>query len=249
MKPDTTGSGRPFWALLRTLALSGVPVAFLAFATAPATAAPPIAAGVRAGTSGVGVDLVARASDRLHVRLAASRFGYDTTISTSSRDYDTEIDLASGLLLLDWYPGAGAFRVSLGAGWNGTEAEVSAPLVEGPPPGVPGFPNLPGFDFDLGTVSGTARGEEVVPALLVGWGNPFRGGRWKLSFEVGAIYQGEPEVDLTVDTSLQLPEIPGLPGGQDLLELLAAQEERELERELEDYTVLPVVSLSLTYSF
>jgi hypothetical protein len=70
-----------------------------------------------------------------------------------------------------------------------------------------------------------------------------------VSFEVGAIYQGEPEVDLTVDTSLQLPEIPGLPGGQDLLELLAAQEERELERELEDYTVLPVVSLSLTYSF
>ena len=253
MKPLTTGSGRPLRARVRVPTVLFFLVVVLAIVAAPAAAAPPFAAGVRAGTTGLGVDLVARAGERANVRLAAGSFGYDTTISTGSRDYDTEIDVASGLLLLDWYPGAGGFRVSLGAGWNGTEAEVSSPLLQGVPIEPPGF-MLPGFQFpdvglDFGTVSGTARGEEVVPALLVGWGNPFRGGRWKVSFEVGAIYQGEPEVDLTVDTSLQFPEIPGLPGGQDLLELLAAQEERELERELEDYTVLPVVSLSLTYSF
>jgi hypothetical protein len=40
-----------------------------------------------------------------------------------------------------------------------------------------------------------------------------------------------------------------IPGGPEILALLIAEEERELERELEDYTVIPVVSLSLTYSF
>ena len=209
---------------------------------APALAQPRYAAGVRAGTAGVGVDLVSRASEHAHFRLAAGTVGFDGTISTSDLDYDAEAEVSTALLLLDWYPGAGAFRFSVGAGWNGTEVEVTAPLAQLLPLDPEDLALLP----PLGDAVGTAQGEELVPVVLLGWGNPFRGGRWNLSFEVGAFYQGEPEVELGVRTTLPIDLIPG---GPELLSALIAQEEQELERELEDYTVVPVVSLSLTYSF
>jgi hypothetical protein len=231
--------GRPFRALPRALA-----AAFLAASLAAPAAAepPPLAAGVRAGTAGVGVDLVARASEHAHVRLAAGTVGFDGTISTSDLDYDAEAEITTALLLLDWYPGAGTFRLSLGAGWNGTEVEVTAPLADLLPLDPEELALLP----PLGSAVGTARGDELVPVVLLGWGNPFRGGRWNLAFEIGAFYQGQPEVELGVRTGIPVDLIPG---GPEILALLIAEEERELERELEDYRALPVVSLSLTYSF
>lgn len=87
-----------------------------------------------------------------------------------------------------------------------------------------------------------------MPALLGGWGNPFRGGRWKLSFEIGAIYQGEPEVDVRYRDGERF-QLDDIPGGTPFVEILIAEQERELNEELEDYTLLPVVSLTLSYRF
>jgi hypothetical protein len=53
-------------------------------------------------------------------------------------------------------------------------------------------------------------------------------------------------VELGVRTEVPIDQIPG---GRAALEAAIADEERDLESELEDYTVIPVVSLSLTYSF
>ncbi len=220
-------------------------VAGLALCATAAQAASPVAVGARAGTIGLGADLTLKVSDRTHLRLAAGALSYDTTVSTADLEYDVNADLGTGLLLLDWYPGGGSFRISVGGGWNGTEADVSAPverLVRGL------FPDLPAISLDFGTITGTAQGDDLVPALLVGWGNPFRGGRWNLSFEIGAIYQGSPGVDLRYrdGEDFQLDDIPG---GRAVVDALLAEEERKLEDELEDYTVLPVVSFTLSYRF
>jgi len=176
------------------------------------------------------------------IRVTWSGVGFDGTVSTDRLDYDAEADVSTAFLLLDWYPGGGAFRVSVGGGWNGTEVKVTAPLD----PLAPRDPGDLRLFPPLGSAVGTARGNELVPVVLLGWGNPFRGGRWNLSFEVGAFYQGAPQVDLSVRTDFPVDQIPG---GQEALSAAIAEEERALERELEDYTVIPVVSLSLTYSF
>jgi hypothetical protein len=65
-----------------------------------------------------------------------------------------------------------------------------------------------------------------------------------VSFDVGAMYHGEPEVRLEADLapSIQLP-----PAGQLVLDAVAAEEARELEEELADYTWLPVVALGVTF--
>lgn len=208
----------------------------------PAAAQPRTAAGVRAGTAGVGVDLVRWLSDRAHLRFAAGTVGLDGTISTDRLDYDAEADITTAFLLLDWYPSGGRFRVSVGGGWNDSEVKVTAPLASL----LPLDPNDLRLLAPLGSAVGTARGNELVPVVLLGWGNPFRGGRWNVSFEVGAFYQGAPNVELGVRTDIPIDQIPG---GQAALSAAIDQEERDLERELEDYTLIPVVSLSLTYSF
>lgn len=213
-----------------------------ALAPLPAAAQPATAVGVRAGTAGVGVDLVRRLSERAHLRLAAGTVGFDGTISTDRLDYDASAEVSTAFLLLDWYPGAGSFRLSAGAGWNGTELEVSAPLEQL----LPLDPEDLRLLAPLGSAVGTAQGSELVPVVLLGWGNPFRGGRWNLAFEIGAFYQGSPDVELRARTNLPIDQVPG---GSEALALAIAKEEQDLERELEDYTVIPVVSLSLTYSF
>jgi hypothetical protein len=131
----------------------------------------------------------------------------------------------------------------VGGGWNGTEAEVSTPLE-----GLlrREIPELPPVGVDLGSAVGTAAGDELVPAVLLGWGNPFRGGRWGVSFEVGVLYQGEPEVELEARTPLPVGLVPG---GQERLDQLIEEEEAALEEELDDYTVVPVVAFAVTWRF
>lgn len=236
----------PFRRLRRPVSILAPAVLVLAglVLVSPAAAQDRMAVGVRAGTSGLGLDLVGRVSDHAHVRLAAGTVGFDDTVSTPDLDYDAEATISTALLLLDWYPGAGAFRLSAGAGWNGSEVEVTAPLEPFLRREVPGLP--PDLPFEIGSISGTAQGDEVVPVVLLGWGNPFRGGRVNLSFEIGAFYQGEPEVDLGFETGAPIDTIAGL---REDLNRAIEEEERELERELEDYTIVPVVSVSLTVSF
>lgn len=240
----------------RSTVLARAAVAALALAwaaAAPAGAAPPdpagppgggeVAAGARVGTTGLGAEVAFWTGERTQVRLVASGYSFGTTISTRDVDYHADARVGVGWALLDWYPAGGAFRVSAGGGWNGTEAQVSAPLedlirVE--------RPDLPVIPVDVGTAAGTAKGNDFVPVVLLGWGNPFRGGPWSVSFEIGAYYQGSPSVDLHVRTSLPVDQIPG---GQAALDALIADQERELEDKLHDYQVLPLVSLAISYRF
>lgn len=225
-----------------TLAALGL---LLAAEPAPAQPTPDArtAVGLHAGSAGVGPDLTFRWTERTHVRITGGAYSYDTEIDTDDLTYDTEADLRTAFLLLDWYPGAGGFRVSVGGGWNGTEAEVSAPAIDLLRNELP---ELPAELSDLGRVTGTAGGQEVVAGLLVGWGNPFRGGAWNVSFEIGAFYQGEPEVDLSYRPADEL-DLSGIVQG--LVQSYLEAEEAELEKELEDYRIVPLVSLGVSYRF
>ena len=213
-----------------------------------ASAQPHTAVGMRAGTAGFGVDVVRGVSRKTNLRLAAGAIGLSGDVSTDRLDYEGDADVRTALLLLDWYPGKTAFRLSVGAGWNGSEVEVTAPIDPLLPPRDPGDIAL---YAPLGSAVGTARGNELVPAILVGWGNSLGERGWRVSFDVGAIYQGSPDVELAIRSEFQLDQLPPeqIPGGLDALERAVEEEERALERELEDEALLPVVSFTVSYSF
>ena len=210
---------------------------------APAAAAEP-GIGLRAGTAGFGPELDLGLSRQIHARLAAGFLTYDTTYDDTGVRYDGELELRNALLLLDWHPGGRGFRISAGGAWNDNRLVVTAPLRELVLRERPELlPFLPAGD--LGRAHGSAAGDSFAPYAGFGWGTSMgSGGGWGVTFDAGAMYHGEPEVDLRADLAggVTLP-----PAGQLVLDALAAEEARRLEEELADFTFLPVVALGITY--
>jgi hypothetical protein len=191
----------------------------------------------RFSTMGGGADLVLRATDGLHVRLGAQAYSLTRDLETSDIEYEGEADLSTQHALLDIYPGGGGFRVTLGAVINGNEltarsTEDTIVVVNGVPYRV----------ADVGVLTAEAVPDDLNPYASVGWGNPFRGGRVKLMIDIGAFYQGEPEVELRANPN---PGVILPPGFEENL----AAEERELQEEVSDYRVYPVVSVGVAFRF
>jgi hypothetical protein len=218
----------------------GALAALLLLAAAPAAAE--VGVGARVGTLGVGPELSWTLGGSVEARVAGGFLDIDTSYGDTGIEYDAEAELRTALLLFDWHPGGGGFRLTAGGGWNGTGLDVSAPVEDLLRREVPDLPPLP---FDLGKVSGRAEGRSFVPYAGIGWGRPLgvarARGRWSVSLDLGAAYHGEPEVELGTDLPVALPT-----NLQQLLDQLAAEEEAELEEELREYTWLPVISLGLS---
>ena len=218
------------------LALPAVAVAALLL---PAHAPGQVAVGLRAGTLGIGPEVVAPLGDALAARLTAGWYTHETTYDETGVEYDADAELRSALLLLDFHPGGSAFRLTVGGGWNGTGLDVSAPVEELLREEIPELPPLP---IDLGTVTGRAEGQTLVPYAGLGFGRAPRGARrWAVSFDLGAIYHGEPDVELEANLPVTLPG-----SLQDQLDAFVEAEEAEFEAEIRDTTWLPVVALGIT---
>ena len=219
-----------------------VPLAALLLGAAPCLAEG-FAIGARAGSLGIGPEVTFGLGEAVHLRLSAAALDHGDTYTDTGIDYDADLELRNGAALLDWYPGGGGFRLTGGAVWNDSEVEATAPLEELLRREIP---TLPPLGFDAGTLRGTVTVDPVGPYLGIGWGNPFRGGRWNVAFDLGAVYHGTPEVRLVADTTIPIGLIPG---GREALDRELAEEEAALQEEVDDYTVLPVASVTISFAF
>ena len=202
-----------------------------------------VAIGGRAGTLGIGPEVTFRLGAGFHLRGSLAGLDHDDSYDETGIVYDADLELRNAAVLLDWHPGGRAFRLTAGAVWNDTELLATAPLEELLRREIP---NLPPLDFDAGTLRGTATVDPVGPYLGFGFGNPFGRGRWSIALDLGAVYHGEPDVELVADTMIPIALIPG---GREALERELAEEEQALREEVEDYTFLPVVSISIGFRF
>lgn len=210
---------------IRGLALAGLLVA------GPA-AAEGFALGVKAGTLGAGVEATYGLSERFNLRFGLNGYKYEYEETASDIRYDAELDLASGAAMLDWHPFAGVFRVSLGYVRNDNRVLLTATPT--------GTVDIGGQDFSpaqVGTLSGEVTFEENVPYFGVGWGNAARAKRLGFSVELGAMFQDAPEVSLSSTSA------------DPMLQSRLGAEEREIEQDLENFEIYPVVSLGLSYRF
>ena len=222
---------------------AAVVAAVLAASPAAAQEGRGIAVGGRAATTGFGAELAFPLGSRAAGRLAATGASYDLEFDTDQVTYEGELELASLLAVADLHPFGGGFRLSVGALIHDNALAGDAPvrdllLEEGIrlPPGV-----------ELGRLRARATVDPVAPYLGIGWGASPRGrGGLHLSLDLGAAWHGEPDVDLDLPTPIP---VGVLPGGATFIAALLAEEERALEAELSDYTVYPVVALSLSYRF
>jgi hypothetical protein len=196
---------------------------------------------LKAGTLGAGLDVSVGMSESLGLRLQANGLSYEYDFTESDVEYSADVELKSAGLLLDWHPFSGVFRVSAGAYWNGNEA-----TAVGRPTG--GTYEINGVAYnaaDVGSLNGQIDFKRVAPYFGIGWASAPKAGRgMTFSFELGVLYQGEPNVGLTAvcGPALSTPQC-------DALRSDVAAEQASLQEELSDYKFHPVVSFGIGYRF
>jgi hypothetical protein len=205
-----------------------------------------VALGGKAGSLGLGLELTVGLSPQWNARLGANGFNYtDDRRKAGHLEYDATAKLRTGTALLDWHPGGSGFRLSGGLVYNDTHIDGTS-LV--PASGNYDIGGVPVPVSLVGTLSGRIDFDRVVPYAGLGWGNAVGPGK-RVGFflDAGAIFQGKGKVTLT----------PNIPAGSPLnnptaraaLDILLREEERNIQKDVADYTVYPVVSIGVTYRF
>jgi hypothetical protein len=215
-------------------------------ALSAASARGQVALGGKAGSLGLGLELTVGLSPQWNARLGANGFNYtDDHRKVSQIEYDATAKLRTATALLDWHPGGRGFRLSGGLVYNDTRIDGTS-LV--PASGIYDIGGVPVPAALVGTLSGRIDFDPVVPYLGIGWGNAVGPGR-KVGFflDAGAMFQGKGKVKLT-------PNIPpgsplNNPTARAALGILLQREENDIENDVADYTVYPVVAIGVTYRF
>lgn len=194
------------------------------------------ALGFKAGTLGIGGELTTNLAPDVHLDASILwlELGFDMEIDDI--DYDVDLELFNPLVKLDWYPSGGDFRISAGVLFNGTDIDLEATSAD---------PIEIGdsiYDPDaIGSIEGESDFEDIAPYVGIGFGNPLARDRgWGFTADIGVAFIGSPNVDLTItgpfaDNPVLLADL--------------AEEEEEIEDELDKFRFYPVLALTLYYRF
>ncbi len=202
-----------------------------------------------AGTMGLGVGAALQLTRNVNLRVGLNDWDDNFDIDDQDGlDYDGEYSLDNQYVMLDLYPSRnGSFHFSVGAYLNDNEITGIATVLSD------GTSEIGDSDVLAGTVATGKIGFQSEAGYVgIGWGNTFSKGLIHFSFDLGAVLQGSPNADLNVT---QTPELaarcaldPSLVGCV-ISEADILLEEQQLEDELSDYEVHPLVQLSVGFSF
>ncbi len=206
----------------------------------PAISSADTSIGLRAGTLGLGAEISFAVSQRVALRVGADTYTPKMrTITQEDVDYDVNAKLRSGSLLVDWFPFANNFRVSLGAILNRNKASGT-----GKPSG--GSFTLNGQTInasDVGSLDLQVAFKKTAPYLGIGYGRPVKAG---LSFisDLGVMFQGVPTSTLTATCSATATV-----GNCNALQSAVAGEQSTVQDNISKFKYYPVVSVGLAYTF
>jgi len=221
---------------------SGVMALFvLGSVSVAAQDAPRVGLGLKLGTTGVGLELSHGFSERVVLRGGYSVLGLDETIDDTDMIYDAEFNKDNLSLLLDWHPWAGAFKLTGGVhSHSDNSLEIIAKSDTG------GTYTINGRIYpadNIGTLEGVIDLKKTTPYLGFGWGHAAKAKGFTFLLDVGLQLQDAPDVKLSVNTC-------GLTAAACAqLNTDIQAEVVQLENDIEDYDLWPVINLSLHYRF
>lgn len=187
------------------------------------------ALGIKASTLGIGLELTQSLAPHTNLRVGANGYSYDFTDTEAGIQYDFELDLRTGALLLDWYPFGGTFRITAGGFYNKNELSAHAA----------GTLDIGNGTYTNATADASVTFKKGAPYLGIGWGNPVgRNKRFGFSVDLGVLFQGSPDVELSATSN-------GTPVNQADVD----REEAQLESELADYDKYYVIGFTFSYKF
>lgn len=229
MARHATGMG-----VLVLLALAAAPAAAQDSANDPAST---ITAAVTGGTLGIGPELGFRFADHVGVRGNATFLGIGTDLTVDDNDYDADLKLKSFGAMVDIYPFGGSFRISGGARINRNRAGIDGDFTG---QGSVEIDDTTYTGAQVGVISGRARVKKFAPALTLGWGGSNRHGFF-FGAEIGALFQGSVRIQQFTATG----SLRNDPTFQARLE----QERRNVQDDVNDYKVYPILQTSLGWRF
>ena len=197
--------------------------------------------GIHASTLGLGADCVLELQHQLNIRGTANTLSRSFDGEESGNDYTFDLSLFSVGGMVDYHIFDGGFRLSGGVLLNSNAADMEAEVT------VTEDYEIGGQTYsasEVGLFTGEMEFSSLAPYAGIGWGNAV--GVTKslgLMLDLGVAFQGSPTIALGTSTQL-----PNAQAQQELEENLRA-EEADLEDEISEFTLYPVVSLGLTYRF
>ena len=197
--------------------------------TAAAVQAKDIGATAETGTSGVGVHIVVPIKEQLNARFGFNALNHTYSTNTNSAHYDVFLRPRALDALLDYYPAAGAFRVTGGLVYNTNNKYdvIGTPLA------------ARRYTFD-----GTIEFNKVAPYLGIGWGNAVAKDKgWGFTADVGVLFQG------SADTSLANPGCTASAAVCTRLANGLAAENEALQDKVNKFKYFPVLRVGVSYRF
>lgn len=192
------------------------------------------AAAIKVNTLGISAEGVRSFGPNFNARLGIAFFSYSADGGGGTGDdykYAGTLDLFSISALADYFPWERGFRISAGFLINLNKA--SAEMTPTKTYTVGGDLYTPD---KLGIMNADVDFNKVAPYIGIGFGNPTAGDKGLgFTFDIGTIYQGSPNVDLSA-TGLIAPSA-------------SPEQEATIEDNLSWFKWYPVVSFGLTYKF
>jgi len=200
-----------------------------------------VGATLKVGSLGVGADMTVGIHERVGARLNLNYLSLGTTINEEAAadgsgggSIDPKITLLSIGALLDWHPWAQGFRVSAGVYLNKNKFKLSAETND--------TVEINDLEYSLSDIGGSVDFNSLSPYFGLGYGNAAgSNGNWHFSFDIGALFQGAPHIDLRATASD--------PAVQAQLDADIAAELKNLEDDLSVFTIYPVISVGMSYRF
>lgn len=190
--------------------------------------------GVKAGTLGIGLEGTWRPLPYLDVRVGLNNYDYDDSGSHAGIDYDATLNLDSVYASANFRFPLSPFRLTAGMYSNGNELNMTS--VDSLTFDVGGTVYT---SAEVGTLSSTTSFSSTAPYVGIGYDFSLLG-KVGLNFDLGMLWQGEPDVGLTAN---------GLLANDPQFQASLATELAELQDEVSDYKAWPVVTLGFVYNF
>ncbi len=211
------------------------------------------AVAAKVGSGGIGVDVATVLAQRFNLRVGASYFSHDTSLTTDGLQITGAIKLQTAAASVDIFPFNNSFRISPGVSFK-NDSHLSAALL------VPGGQSFSLGDSDYTSdpadpIHGTAAfgfGRNVAPQVTVGFGNmiPRSGRRFSFPVEVGVQYTDRPTVNLQIaGSSCGSVSQDGVTatGCGPVDQISVQQEQQELRNDLAPLRFYPVISVGISY--
>ncbi|MEM9571023.1 MAG: hypothetical protein AAF996_06130 [Pseudomonadota bacterium] len=189
------------------------------------------------GTMGGAVEGQFQVNDYFQLRVGANYLSFDADIDVDDITYDGELDFSGLGAFVDVHPFGNSFFVTGGAYAGGKDIDLTASSTVAVEIGGVVF-----TPAEYGRLEGDVSFDDVAPFLGLGFDTTFEGsGHWGFHILAGAAVFGSGDVTLEA--------VGGTLSNTPALQAELAREIQEIENEIEDYELWPVLQVGLSYRF